>query len=900
MRVRVRRSNKVRIKRARYWSLHTHSRYSFNDALPTVKDVVAKAKSLGYRGLGLTDHGNMAGSVQLYQECMKAGIKPFPGSEFYVVLDREDRRAKRYHVCIVAFTEQGYRNLVYLSSLSHKNFYHRPILDLNDMARASQEGRTEGLAITTGCHFGLVIQTLLADGYEAAKRITASLASWFEVCYVELQNHEIGRQDEDDLTDIEISDQLAKIADDLDLHLVITQDSHYCDPEDRPLHDTLKQMVSFGDDVDDVVFPGDGYHMVGDAWMKDHHPKHYERGIAGLEDLLSRHTLRIPELDSYSYRMPELSADPVSELHQRAYDEMVRRGLDKPRYLARLESELEVIAHTRAAGYLLLVAKVTDFCHENEIFFQARGSASGSLVCWLLGITPVDPLKWGLLMERFLSRDRTTPPDIDLDVEHDRRGEVMEMLNQSFSTMQIGTWGTYSLSETGRSGSLMVKAMSRRRKMGLNPDPASISDEDWEDLKKLDGLGLVSGYGVHAAGVLLTSTKAEMESLVPSMYVSSSKTTVSQYDMSDVEKLGVVKLDVLGLKTLSVLRRAVLNLGRDPKEGLDFIPLTDSRTYTAISNGQTAGVFQLEGGSATRGVRTLRPTKIGDVIAAMALYRPATMSSGATESYERRKHKQEETPERHEIIHRNTASTYGILLYQEQVMTLLKDLGMEPEELTAFLNAVKVSNSHVANARVAIRGLLDDQVWPLCEKAGMNDADYRWLEEALVAYADYGFNMSHAVVYGITSYRTAYLATHHPVEFYAALLNVFAGDKDREMEYIRAARSKNVRIMRSDINISGRSYAVDHERGAIRKGFLAIKGVGQKASDNIVANQPFTSFADFVDRVDARLVSGVKKFRAKNQVMPETFQELEAEEPVGVLGKLVDVEAVASLFEERR
>lgn len=899
MRVRIKRSRKVQVRRAEYWSLHTHSRYSFNDALPSVKDVVAKAKSLGYRGLGLTDHGNMAGAVQLYQECMKAGIKPFPGSEFYVVMDREDKKAKRYHVGIVAYTEQGYRNLVYLSSLSHANFHHRPLLDLNDLAKAAGEGRTAGLAITTGCHFGLVIQTLIKDGYDAAKRITASLAQWFEACYVEIQNHEIERQHDTDLTDAEVSDLLVQIADELGLHVVITQDSHYCEPDDRAMHETLKQMVSFGDDVDDAVFPGDGYHMVGDQWMKEHHPAHYERGVAGLNDLLERHTLRIPELDDYEYRMPALSADPENELFRRVYDEMHRRGLDKPRYWNRLESEMEVIKHTRAAGYLLLVAKVTDFCQENEIFFQARGSASGSMVCWLLGITPVDPIKWGLLMERFLSKDRTKPPDIDLDVEYDRRREVLEMLNQSFSTMQIGTWGTYSLNEQGR-GSLLVKAMSRRRKMGQDPDPKSMTDQEWADLRTLDGLGLVSGYGVHAAGVLLTSTKAEMEALVPTMYVASSKTTVSQYDMGDVEKLGVVKLDVLGLKTLSVLRRTVLNLKRNPGDGLDFIPLTNSQTYTAISNGQTAGVFQLEGGSATRGIRTLRPTKIGDVIAAMALYRPATMSSGATESYERRKRKEEEVPERHEIIHKTTASTYGILLYQEQVMALLRELGMEPEELTAFLSAVKVSNSHVADARVEIRRLLDEQVWPLCERAGMNDADYKWLEEALIAYADYGFNMSHAVVYGLTSYRTAYLATHHPVEFFAALLSVFAGDKDKEPEYIRAARARNVRIMRSDINISGRSYSVDHDRGAIRKGFLAIKGVGEKASDNIVANQPFTDFQDFVDRVDARLVSGVKKFRHKKQVMPTTFAELEAEEPVGVLGKLVEVEAVASLFEERK
>lgn len=900
--VKIKRSRRVRVVRkpvARYWSLHTHSRYSANDALPGVKDVVATAKRLGYRGLGLTDHGNMAGTVQFYTECRKAGIKPFPGSEFYIVKDRADKKAKRYHACIVAFTEEGYRNLIHLSSLSHKNFHHKPLLDLSDLAKAKDEGRTKGLAITTGCHFGLVVQTLLHEGMDAAVRVTAALASWFDVCYVELQNHEIERQKDTDLVDAEVADKLVQIADRLDLKCVITQDSHYCEPSDRPLHDTLKQMVAFGDDVDDATFPGDGYHMVDDAWMKDHHPEHYERGIEGLEDLLGRHTLTIPELDDYAYRMPVLSADPRKELRERVTAELVRRGLDKTRYFNRLDYELEVIEHTRTSGYLLLVAKVTDFCQEQEIFYQARGSASGSLVCWLLGITSVDPLKWGLLMERFLSKDRTKPPDIDLDVEHDRRFEVLEMLEENFSTMQIGTYATYSLTDdgAGSKGSLLVKAMSRRRKMGLEPEPASFTDQEWNDLRSLSGLKLLSGYGVHPAGVLVTTTRAEMEAMVPTMYVASSKTTVSQYDMGDVEQLGLVKLDVLGLKTLSVLRRTILNLGRSPSDGLDFIPLRDSRTYTTISKGKTAGVFQLEGGTATRGVRALRPSKIGDIVAAMALYRPATMTSGATDAYVRRKHGEEDVPERHPVIAKNTANTYGVLLYQEQVMSVLRDLGMEAEELTDFLKAVKVSNGHVDEAREKIRGLLATNVAPLAERAGLSAADYQWLEEALIAYADYGFNMSHAVVYGLTSYRTAWLATHHPVEFYAALLNVFAGS-DKEMDYIRAARDREVRIMRADINISKESYAADPKRGAVRKGFRAIKGVGEKASANIVSLQPFTDFADFIHRVDGRLVSGVNKYRKKNAVLPTTFQELEAEEPVGVLGKLVEVEAMASLFKE--
>jgi DNA polymerase-3 subunit alpha len=893
---------KLRIARSssRYWSVHTHSRFSAQDALPSVKDIVARAKELRYPALGLTDHGNIAGSIQLYQECQKAGIKPLPGSELYLVVDRNDPKAKRYHACVVAFSEEGYRNLIRLSTKSHENFHYKPILDFADLAELSGRGQLKGLAITTGCFFGLVVQTLIQDGYMAAKSIVATYASWFEVCYVELQCHKI---DQEPLSEAQIASALVDIADELGLKCIMTQDSHYVHEDERADHETMKRLVTWSDNPDEATFPGDGFHLADDAWMREHHGVHMERGLAGLDDLLQRHTLRIPELDEYHYRVPGKSHDPAGDLRRRCETRLADLGLAKPAYKKRFEHEMDILAHASMEAYLLLVAEVTDYCREKAIYFQARGSASGSLICWLLGITAVDPLKWGLLMERFLSKDRTKPPDVDLDIEHTRRKELMEYLASRYSVAQIGTWSELGINgEDDQKGSLIVKMMSSRRKQGLPTDNMSIPQHEWDAVHRLDRYKAYAGYGVHAAGLLMTSTKEEMQHLVPMMWVASSSKLVSQYDMKDVEKLGLVKMDILGLKTMTVLKLATLNLSLDPAEGLEWIPLTDRMTYSTIARGDTAGVFQLEGNTAKRGCRELKPSKIDDVIAAMALYRPATMGSGATDAFVARKHKHEAVPERHDIIMKNTAQTYGILLYQEQVIAVLRDLGMLADDLTAFLKAVKASNGDIGNASGVIADMLVG-IEKMCYEHGMLEGDVNWLNEALSAYSQYGFNQAHAVVYGMTAYRCAYLATHYPVEFYAALLNVAAEDPDKERLYLQAARVHKVRVAKPDINISRYSYEVDAKQGAIRKGLLSIKGVGPKAVTEIVVHQPYKDLDDLLAKVNPRVVTGagplikaLKKQRdnADQSGTPDPFADIP-----GVLGKLIEAGVMNSVLPKK-
>ena len=882
---------------ARYWSAHTHSRYSVNDAMPSVEAIVDKAVSFGQKAVGLTDHGNMAGSVELYLACKKAGIAPFPGSELYFVPDlaqyRKDyankhKKAERFHMGVLAYTTEGYENLVTLSTLSHKNHFHKPTLDYALLAQLAEDGKTKGIALTTGCHFGYAMQTLEKQGPEVTQRFLATLSQWFpDSVYVELQNHNIDHDDE--WSDDVASDAMMAIADEMGLPCVLTQDSHYVEPEDRGAHESLKRLISFGPDPDDAVFPGDGFHMVDDQWMQDHHhAKRYERGVEGLEHLLSRHTLSIPVLDSYSYSVPEVVMNPQYVMEQRCRTALAEKKLSA-KHVAKLEEEFEVIKFSEMAGYMMLVAQVTDYMRENGIVFQTRGSAAGSVVCWLLGISNVDPIKWDLRFERFLSKDRTKPPDIDLDIAHDRREEIIAWLDTKFTAHQIGSWAVYSLEadeETGDKGSLRVRYFSAAKKYESPPETwEEVPDEDKAMLHDLAERHLYKGMGTNAAGVVLTSSPAEFDRLVPLAYMAragGNSGYVTQYSKDQIEALGLVKLDVLGSKTLTVIRRCMDNLGL-PIEELENIEYKDAPTFQLIKSGSTEGIFQLEGGSSKWGCKDMKPTHIKDVIAAMALFRPATMNSGGTKAYIRRKNSGEQVPERHEMLMNITKPTYGVLLYQEQVIDMLRGLGMDPENLTKFLKAVKASNKDIGSAGEVIKGY---QQWinEKCHEKGFNDEDMQFLDEAIAGFAEYGFNRAHATVYGITAYRCAYLAARHPVEFHAALLAVAAGDK-KEPGYLRATRRRGVRVLSPHVNVSGDTYTVDKQRGAIRKGLRSIDGVGERSAQVLADLAPYRDLDDLLERAPARPISRGKEYTKTGN----------REDLTGVVKALIDGGALSGL-----
>ena len=786
-----------------------------------------------------------------------------------------------------------------LSTLSHRNHHYKPLVDYTMLAQLAEDGRTQGLAINTGCYYGYLAQTLLHEGEEPAMKFLYTLGEWFDgSVYVEVQNHHIAH--EEGTNDDELADGLMGLADRMGLPLVITQDSHYLDEGDRADHEGLKRLVAFGPDPDDAVFPGDGFHVCDARWIAERHgERRLARGLEGLADLLGRHTLEIPVLDSYTYSVPEVVENPQKAMQARCGAALTEIFAPKPvptRYVNQLMEEFEVIAASGMAGYMMLVSQVTDWLRAKDIMFQTRGSAAGSLVCWTLGISNVDPIKWNLRFERFLSKDRTKPPDVDLDVAHDRRDELIEMLDTRFTAHQIGSWATYSLNDTvdesgdTQRGSLRVRYFSASQK---KDDGATSWDEvpqsDKDMLVSLSERHLYKGMGTNAAGVVLTSTQAEFEKLVPMAYMARGNTSgfVTQYSKDQIEALGLVKLDALGSKTLTVLDRT-LRLLDQPIEAISMIEYKDGPSYQLIRSGYTDGLFQLEGRATMRGLRDLKPTTIKDVIAAMALFRPAVMNSGATRAFIDRKHNRAGLPLRHALIMAVTKETHGIILYQEQVIDLLRGLGMGADDLTAFLKAVKASNKDIGSAGEVIESY---QRWihERCEQAGMGDEDQQYLHDAIAGFAEYGFNRAHATVYGLTAYRASYLAARHPLEYHTALLGVASeGDSKKEKRYLQTTRRRNIKVVAPDINVSGASYTVDERRGAIRRGLQSIGGVGSISAARLEAMQPFDDLDDLVERAATQHVSGFKEYDGTGESL------------TGVLGKLWESGALTTLTNVRK
>lgn len=843
-----------------FWSAHTHTAFSAKDALPTPKAVIDRAVELNYPAIGFTDHGTMGGIAQGYKAAAKAGIGFLPGVEAYIAIDRMVSRPATMHLGMLATTEKGYRNLVALNNAAHRNFKYKPVLDLADLAQAAEDGRTEGIAVMTGCWFGLAATLLRGQAPQAVRNIIAALDSWFgSGCYVEVQNHLIVDNEHDDWKH---SALLTSIAEQMGMPMVITQDSHYCHVDDRPAHETMKRLVSWSDDPDDAVFPGDGYHMVDTEWMEEHHAINtFNAGMAGLEDLLSKAKVKIRELDTFKASIPDVTpgVNPDDMLRDQVTKALAKRiaagEIAKSRtkiYTDRVESELDVVCSAGFAGYLLFTAKVCRWIREQGIAYNIRGSASGSMLCWLTDITRLDPIAWKLPFERFLSNDRTSMPDIDIDVEDARRDEVLEMLDSQYTTYRIGTWLEMGLNaEDDSKGSLIIKWKQKTRRTGGDVD-AGVPEKEMNDLRDLAHHSPYSGQGVHAAGVVVAPDEASLTGL-PLTWIASSKQLVSAFPMKDVESMGLVKLDVLGLKTLTALREMQDLTGIEPFS----VPLDDKGVFKMIAKGEVDGIFQLEGSAAARGIRDVKVTKMADIIASVALFRPAIMKSGATRAYTDRKAGREEITERHPIIMAETKDTVGVLLYQEQAMDILRNFGLPIEYIEKARKAIKASNANVGDAAK----VMAEVIAKVKENAiDLSEDDAEWLEDVLAAYAGYSFNRAHATAYGQVAYITAWFKLHHPVAFWTAQLNAYIGD-DQETAYLRAARKQGVSIRPPHVNRSEAIYTADFKSNAIRKGLTSIKGVGPKAAIELAEKAPFTSLADLASRVNARAVTGAAALR---------------------------------------
>lgn len=870
---------------SQWWSAHTHSNFSSLDGMAKVPDIVAKAAALGQPAVGLTDHGNIAGMVQLYTSAKKHGLLAFPGVEAYLLDPKatlEDKKAGRYHIGILATNLDGYRAVKNLVNISHTRprFNRFPRITLEDLAELSEVAAND-VVLMTGCYFGYVQQSLINDGPAKAEAIVKMYASMFPNTVVELQNHAICHDhdgEEHPATDDDIVAHMLSIADRVGLPVMATQDSHYLDQSDKASHALMKRMVYGGADDE---FPGDSFHFASGEWVAEHYPQDvWDRVEEGAAHLLTLNTLKVPALDTFKAYVPTTVRDPQKAMVKICLEELDKYEPYKKKrrvYDDRLDYEIKIIEDLGMAGYFMLVRNYVEWCNDKGICIEARGSANGSLVCFLMGITQVDPIKWGLLFDRFLSRDRIKPPDVDMDIESVSRDRLVGYLSRNFDTMRIGTWQRLGIRDDGGGSVLQSYKTYLAREVDDKEDRAaiySISDVDHiKKINKKDHTALVRlgdmnsvyrSYGVHAGGILLSGKDQKLDEYVPHMLVASSDTHVSQFDMDDVEQLGYLKLDILGQATLTIMRICQEFMGKDNPTDFTWIPENDSEACKILREGRTEnGIFHFEGYTKAKGGKQMGIRSTMDAVLATGLFMPGAMNTGQTDLYLHRRNNVE-ARQKVKYIHPAFESalkdTYGAVVFQEQVINIMRGLGMSIEGINMFFKVVKDSGSGAVDRNNERIANIREEFGNLCTKAGIADEDIDKAWDSTAGFVSYGFNRAHATGYGLRSYRCAYLKAHYPLEFMTALLQVWSGNDDKEKVYVREARRMGIRILAPDINISSTTWTLDRKAKAIRRGLVSIKGIGNGAAESLADNAPYTSVQDIIDRTDSRAVTGGKSY----------------------------------------
>lgn len=909
---------------------HAHSKFSVLDGTSEVSDLVKRAHELGQPALALTDHGNLGGAVQLYQNANKYGIKPFIGLEGYLIdpevtdWDTTKERVDRFHFGIIARTEEGYKGLVKFSSMTHTRprFNRFPRASINDIIELGGE-YGDDLILTSGCYFGYVQQGLM-QSYDVAYERADMLSQVFPNMFMEAQHHNIHHENE--MGDDEIVESIIELADSLGIGVIATQDGHYTNQKDKSAHELMKQLGYGGGDNE---FPGDSFHLASADWVAEHYSQEqWDLFEDSYDELLDMHDLKIKPLDTFKVDVPKISKNPkkkfqdsVSAAHKTYTKDMSAKNYDT--YTERMAYEMDIILTLGMEEYFNIVEDYVKWCHQQEITVEARGSGNGSYVCFLLGITQVDPIIWGVDFDRFLSKDRTKPADIDMDVEDARRKELVDYLLAKYEAVNIGTWGKmgtrYDEVENVERGSILVSWKSAKRRqceeeayahykrMSPNVEPkvgeykargaamfnkyyahindvrdvATVEPDEYEPLRRLSELQVFKSYGCHAGGILLSGEHIKIEDYIPTMLVASSNTRVTQFDMDDVEEFGLLKMDILGQATLRTMKLAQEMIGRADPTNFDWIPNDDKDATKILREGRTNnGIFHFEGWTKAKGGKEMGIRSTKDAILASALYMPGAMNSGQTAHYnDMRKNadKRRSIQYIHPIFEKHLKETHGAYVYQNQVMSILRDLGFDIPSINVFLKVVKDSGAGSGDRNAERIVPLKAQFDKLWKQHGIDPAEREGAWDALCGFAVYGFNKAHASGYGIRSYRCAYLKAHYPLEYMTALLQTWAG-RQKEDLYVKEVRRMEIRIMPPHINISGDSWSIDRQRKAIRRGLLSIKGVGAASAKAIADGQPYSSLTDLYNRTSARAVTGMKDYLA-------------GKPPKGVTEKLIEARA---------
>ena len=825
--------------------LHVHSEYSLLDGANRIGDLVSSCIADGQGALALTDHGNMFGAVELYKKCRAKEIKPIIGCEVYIA--REGRKAPHHktrnpynHLTLLARNEEGYRNLLKLASLAYVEGYHfRPRVDKEILSQYAA-----GISCLSGCLSGEINQLFIRDRANEAEDVAAELRDLFgpEHFWLELQRNGIEIQDRANEAMVDLSRRT-------DIPLVATNDIHYLRHEDCATQDILLCINTGAKQADENRFKMDTDTLFFRTREEMGHVfRDLPETLRSTMDVAEQVNL---ELTFGKYHLPVFHSPdgtPPDELFARLCDEGLREryGHDQPEARARLEAEQKVIREMGFVSYFLIVWDLIKWARENGISVgPGRGSAAGSIVAYVLDITRVDPLKYDLLFERFLNSARISMPDIDIDFCKIGRERVLQYTRDRYGTDQVAQIGTFAtmasrsvVRDVGRVLDLPLSEVDRLAKMipqGPTAPPlrkALATDDELaktRDDPRVDELfnysvkldGMARHISTHAAGVVISD--GPIVEKVP-LCVHGSE-VVTQYPGKQLEDLGLLKMDYLGLRTLTILDKAIQNIRRSGKEPPDLqrLPLVDGATYELLNRGDTQGVFQLESEGMRKLIARLRPDCFEDLIAVLALYRPGPLESGMADMFIRRKHGLEEITYPHESLKAILEDTYGCIVYQEQVMLISNALA------SFTLNEADNLRKAMGKKKPEIMEKFSSK---FLEGAVANGCDAKVAQETwdnIVKFGGYGFNKSHSTAYALITWQTAFLKAHHRIEFVAANMSCEMHSSEKIKELIDDCQAADIAVLPPDIERSDWEFRPEGE--AIRFGFGAIKGTGQKAID---------------------------------------------------------------------
>jgi DNA polymerase-3 subunit alpha len=855
------------ISMSNFVHLHNHTAFSLLDGAIRIDSLIKKTKEYGMKAAAITDHGVLYGMIEFYRKAKKEGIKPIIGAELYLAPgSRFEKNRKRYHLVLLAQNKEGYHNLIQLVSKAWlEGFYYKPRVDKELLAEYSR-----GLICLSACLQGEIPQLIINGNYDLAKKAASDYQAIFgrDNFFLELQDHNLQKEKE-------AAQGLLRLSREEKIPAVVTNDSHYLNKKDAELQDILLALQT-GTTVDDenrMTFSGEEFYYKSPSEMQALFPE-LESAYQNTGKIADRVKLDLDFNHFYLPEYPDLgkAKSPEELLKKLCFKGLKVKEMDSDQQaLDRLKYELKIIFEMGYAAYFLIVYDFVKYAEDNGIMVgPGRGSAAGSLVAYLLNITKVNPLKYGLIFERFLNPERVTMPDIDIDFD-ENRDQIIEYVRKRYGTervAQIGTFGTMAaraaVRDVGRVLAIpyskvdrVAKLISSRRgiEQSLKDQNklAELYQNDREIKELLDyarGVeGLPRHISTHAAGVIIGAEP--LAEIVPLQQQDES--VITQLPMGDLEALGLLKMDFLGLRNLTVIKNTLrlIEKRRDKKIDIDNIPLADPEVYEFLSTGKTAGVFQMESYLFQSLNRKMKPEKFNDLIAMLALGRPGPLGSNIVDDFIAIRHGEKKAEYLHPKLKPILEETFGMILYQEQVMEIASSLAgysMGEADLLRRGMGKKKLELVAAEREKFVKGAVE---------RGVEENTAQEIFDQMEYFAGYGFNKSHSTAYAFLAYQTAYLKYHYSEEFMAALFSSVMGNQDKIADYIKASREIGLKILAPDINRSYHDFTAEDE-DKIRYGLKAIKNVGSAAIQALVKarkEREFTSLIDFLKRVDISAIN---------------------------------------------